>query len=621
MGGKGSTDEINGGPMSGKLNPGKEVAAKKRKDSGLYSEDDVGGHYGGKGSTDEIGDDPISGKLKPGEAKEKEDKKKNSFKEDAIAGHMGGKGSTDELDGSPLSGALKPGEAKEKEDKKKNSFKEDAIAGHMGGKSSTDDLDRAPLVGSLKPGEQGSSGSNHTEYEEDAITGHLGGKTIPADIKQPYDASSDELNRDGLSPFGKKKNNALADDPAPLGAENQSEVENPLGQNPDQPFNPPHQLTQEEFDKLPRAEKDALSRDGIGIISKDKDGNPILDENGKPALTNPFGQKKKTEFNTPHKLTQEEFDKLPRAEKDALSRDGIGIISKDKDGNPILDEDGKPVLKDLRVGNIKDSIVAGSSSNTNQQTDKSVADIKSPFGKKPLPMINGNNELEKEQAEKEANATESEAGQSSSSANKNPLSKSANLTNELEASMEEALGGGIAETLNTKSDENKKADLNKQIGGLRKEESDVIDLQTEIGKAAEKKEFDLSKIIDGKAQVRTESGEIKVILKQETKAGNDITFICDFEDFYTDELVVHAPKNSLPLNSKVKGKVSLKYGDQKINVVIEGTISEVEEFDERKDTLVIDVNSISEKDYDQFMSLYQDRQESIIDFIQKAKGY
>jgi hypothetical protein len=273
------------------------------------------------------------------------------------------------------------------------------------------------------------------------------------------------------------------------------------------------------------------------------------------------------------------------------------------------------------TGNIKDSIIPGSSSNTNHQKEKSASDINSPFGKKPLPTINGNSDLEKEQAEKEANATKGEAGQSSSSANKNRLSKSANLTSEEEASMEEALGGGIAETLNTKSDENKKVDLNKQIGELRDEESDVIDLRTEIGKAAEKKEFDLSKVIDGKAQVNTESGELKVILKQETKAGNDITFICDFEDFYTDELVVHAPKDSLLLNSQVKGKVSLKYGDQKIKVVIEGTISEVDEFDDRKDTLVIEVNSISEKDYDQFMSLYQDRQESIMDFIQKAKGY
>ena len=516
MGGKGSTDEINGGPMSGKLNPGEEVAAKKRKESDSLSEDDLGAHYGGKGSTDEISDGPMSGKLKPGETKEKEDKR-NSFKEDASAGHMGGKGSTDELDGSPLSGALKPSEAKEKEDKK-NSFKEDAIAGHMGG------------------------------------------KTNPADPEQPDDASSDELNRDGLTPFGKNKNNAAADNPAPLGGENQPEVGNSLGQNPDQPFNPPHQLTQEEFDKLPQLEKDALSRDGIGIISKDKDGNPILDESG------------------------------------------------------------KPVFQNLMVGNIKDTLAPGSSSSTNQHTDKFGADIKSPFGKKPLPMINGNNELGKEQAEKDANTAEGVAGQSS--ANKNRLSKKTNLTSEQEASMEEALGGGLAETLNTSSGENKKVDLNEQIGKRQEgEESEVIDLQTKIGKAGQKKEFDLSKIIDGKEKVRTESGELKVILKQETKAGNDITFICDFEDFYTDELVVHAPKDSLPLNSKVKGKVSLKYGDQKINVIIEGTISEVEEFDEKKDTLVIDVNSISKKDYDQFMSLYQDRQENIMDFMQKAKGY
>lgn len=180
---------------------------------------------------------------------------------------------------------------------------------------------------------------------------------------------------------------------------------------------------------------------------------------------------------------------------------------------------------------------------------------------------------------------------------------------EKEVDMEEALSGGLAEVLNKQANDNlAKEAILKQV------------INNNEAHPNTKEKIDLSKLLENDPQVDTESGELKVIIKQETKAGNDITFICEFEDFYTDELIVQAPKDSLPLNSQIKGKVSLKYNNEKVNVIIEGNITEIEEFDDRKDTLIIEVNNINEKDYEEFISLYHDRQESITDFLDKAKG-
>ena len=131
---------------------------------------------------------------------------------------------------------------------------------------------------------------------------------------------------------------------------------------------------------------------------------------------------------------------------------------------------------------------------------------------------------------------------------------------------------------------------------------------------------DLSTIFSGEADVDTESGDLKVILKQSTKAGNDITFICSFEDFYEDELVVVAPKDSLKEGSEVKAKVSLAYGGKKVVVYTTGKIEEIEEYNEKKEMLVVSIEKIDSSLYQDFMSLYQDRQENIEDFMVKAKG-
>jgi hypothetical protein len=174
--------------------------------------------------------------------------------------------------------------------------------------------------------------------------------------------------------------------------------------------------------------------------------------------------------------------------------------------------------------------------------------------------------------------------------------------------MEEALGGGLA-----------------QEGSLLPlKEDEKPNLSQVIGKAVEVEEkdpFDLEAIIGSGPDVNLESGELKVVIKQKTKVGNDISFICDFEDFYEDELVVQAPRYSLPVGSDIVGKVALYYGGQKVVIEVEGKIAEIEDFGNKKETLIIALEGVDSSLYEKFMDLYQNRQENIEDFMQKAKGY
>ena len=183
---------------------------------------------------------------------------------------------------------------------------------------------------------------------------------------------------------------------------------------------------------------------------------------------------------------------------------------------------------------------------------------------------------------------------------------------EKENEMADALGGGLTEeaqigSAQTEVEKSNVADL-KQIIDNKK--------QNEIEKASE-----LDEMIGAAPDVNLESGELKVILKQKTEVGNDITFLCEFEDFYEDELSVVAPANSIAVNSMVKAKVSLSYNGQRINVFCEGEVEEKEELSEHKETLIIRIDKIDNTLYEDFIKLYQERQGSINDFMEMAKGY
>ena len=123
--------------------------------------------------------------------------------------------------------------------------------------------------------------------------------------------------------------------------------------------------------------------------------------------------------------------------------------------------------------------------------------------------------------------------------------------------------------------------------------------------------------------VSTESGDLTVVISQKTGPSNEINLICEFEDFYEDELVVKVPKGSYAfgVDTEVSTNVSLVYNGKKVEVKGKGKVIEVESLNEQRETLIISLAEIDEAKYQTFMSLYEDRQQSIMDFMKLAKGY
>ncbi|MAZ47831.1 MAG: hypothetical protein CME65_04670, partial [Halobacteriovoraceae bacterium] len=124
-------------------------------------------------------------------------------------------------------------------------------------------------------------------------------------------------------------------------------------------------------------------------------------------------------------------------------------------------------------------------------------------------------------------------------------------------------------------------------------------------------------------EVNTESGDISVVISQSTGSNNEINLICEFEDFYEDELVVKVPKGSFAfgVDTEVKAAVVLNYNGKKINVNGEGVVIEIESLNKQQETLIISLKNIEKEKYETFMTLYEERQESILDFMKLAKGY
>jgi hypothetical protein len=152
-------------------------------------------------------------------------------------------------------------------------------------------------------------------------------------------------------------------------------------------------------------------------------------------------------------------------------------------------------------------------------------------------------------------------------------------------------------------------------------ESKVVPLNDVEGQAQEQQEPELKDIMGQEQNVNLESGEIKVVIKQQTDKGNDISFICEFDDLFDDELVVNAPKNSLPSGSEVAAAVTLRYNGQKVVIKSKGKIEEIEEHDNYKDKLIIRLDDITQKKVEDFMDLYEERQKNINEFMELAKGY
>ena len=66
--------------------------------------------------------------------------------------------------------------------------------------------------------------------------------------------------------------------------------------------------------------------------------------------------------------------------------------------------------------------------------------------------------------------------------------------------------------------------------------------------------------------------------------------------------------------------IRLTYSGEKLVIEARGVVSDVEELGEELESAAISIDAIDENIYNQFMGLYQQRQENIHQFMKQAKG-
>jgi hypothetical protein len=587
--GKASTDQLNHDPLSGKVNPGEELSEAERKKAG-YSEDPIPGHMGGKASTDELNDDPLSGKVNPGEELSEAERKKAGYSEGPIPGHMGGKSSTDQLNDDPLSGKVNPSEELSEAERKKAGYSEDPIPGHMGGKSSTDQLDGDPLSGQVNPGEELSEAERKKAgYSEDPIPGHMGGKS-----------STDQLDGDPLSgqvnpgeelSEAERKKAGYSEDPIPGHMGGEASTDQLDGDPLSGKVNPSEELSVAERKKAGYSENPIPGHMGSKASTDQLDDNPLsgeLDsknthkEAGTPIVHSQeedknTGGHSDVDLNHGQRATPPQGDEQ---QHDDLSEygimKGVGKTHQHDEQEDFDQENFENTGPDLSqiIDNAKKDSASSVDYDPNAIVDNSLTDF-------------------------------DEEGQKAGVINYNEPSS------EKEEEILDALGGGLTKSQSSGSYEQEE-----------KKSASAFTSEISPEKNKEKTQLEeLNEVFANEVNVNLESGELKVVLKQKTNIGNDITFICEFEDFYEDELIVKAPLNSLATQTRVAARVSLFYNGHKAKVECLGTIEEKESLNENQETLIINIEKIDLKKYNEFIELYQKRQGNINDFLSMAKGY
>ena len=377
--------------------------------------------------------------------------------------------------------------------------------------------------------------------------------------------------------------------------------------------------------KLAEAEKAGLDLDAFDDLS---DSNPGLDPLAKAKLAE--AQKTGLDLDAFDDLSDSNpgLDplvkaKLAEAEKAGLDLDAFDDLS---DSNPGLDplasnKEGANLSKEKSVGKQKgftdkddsnpltDPLMKADESAKNKSLKKTETETK---------KLESNLEIEKRELEFLDPFENNELP----IPGLKPEQKKAEVNTELTSSTEKAKKMGVidnSDSLGVKAEKEKsshddKTSRNKLVESMEdaipmeKSSGDVLEFRNDQKKSSE---------------LNTESGKTKVYLYQKTGAGNPIRFICGFIEFYEDELIVSAPKNSLSVDSEVMATVILNYSGEEVKVSCRGKLEDVDSNndDPEIDIVTINIKNIDEKTYNKFMELYEQRQDSIDDFMQKARGY
>ncbi len=504
--------------------------------------------------------------------------------------NLKGKASTDQLNHDPLSGKVNPGEELSEAERKKAGYSEDPIPGHMGGKSSTDQLNDDPLSGKVNPGEELSEAERKKAgYSEGPIPGHMGGKS-----------STDQLNDDPLSgkvnpseelSEAERKKAGYSEDPIPGHMGGKSSTDQLDGDPLSGQVNPGEELAEAERKKAGYSENPIPGHMGGKASTDQLDDNPLsgeLDsknthkEAGTPIVHSQeedknTGGHSDVDLNHGQRATPPQGDEQ---QHDDLSEygimKGVGKTHQHDEQEDFDQENFENTGPDLSqiIDNAKKDSASSVDYDPNAIVDNSLTDF-------------------------------DEEGQKAGAINYNEPSS------EKEEEILDALGGGLTKSQSSNPYEQEE-----------KKSASAFTAEATPEKNKEKTQLEeLNEVFANEVDVNLESGELKVVLKQKTNIGNDITFICEFEDFYEDELIVKAPLNSLATQTRVAARVSLFYNGHKAKVECLGTIEEKESLNESQETLIINIEKIDLKKYNEFIELYQKRQGNINDFLSMAKGY
>lgn len=588
-----STDEVNGhyegesktdhldNKLEGKSSTD-QLEGDKQKGSNGYQEGDVGGNLEGNSQTDEINSDPLSGSLNHGPVLDNGKKKKSGYQEAPIDGTFSGEGSTDQINQDPLSGEIN-GAGKESKQDPESNFEEEAIDTHYEGNNSLEEVERGPLSGYLGKSRRKKQTNNASEFDEEKIEKHYNGKANVDEIER--EPLSGELNTDIDSGKKNKYSNDSSASPKPSDINESSEdVE--------------HSDSNSSLDELDR---DLPSID-LGSASKKQNRNKTESSEGGDALNDEkshdrsnhldregieTGNRELSNKNDSRNRQMENFEELEELERDPIQNE--------------LEEDTKSSNGSLdKVNYRREAQQKGIGKEHNQSEESSREDYhKNREEGLNIDPKNSDSNEQIEELERDTNLDFLPRGRK--------LEEEAPLATQ------------ISEENNTRDERDlKEEEIEQALGGATL--LNVEELRSKVVQAnpsVDNERADLDRVIG--QDVNTESGEVKVIVSCVID-GQSVNQLCEFEEFFPDELVVSGPQGRFETSQKVRALIRLSYSGERLVIEARGVVTDVEELGEDLESAAISIDVIDENVYNRFMGLYQQRQENIHQFMKQAKG-
>ncbi len=634
--GKLSTDKLTRDPLSNKKNKTQDLSSDplaRDVNSKAGGQDELDGKLG----TDKLTRDPLSNKKNkmqnPIAAPLIGDISDENKKEEALAGAFG----TDKITRDPLSN----------KEKTKSNPRSDDMKGHVGAatkekedhasKAKTDRINRDPL-----------SNKMNDESKEDSLDGQvskaknedsLSGKARTDNIKNdPLSNSRSALEKKQASDLeANVETQAQTKDPLSGKGEADNVDKDPLSIELDQPDDVSSDPLAGKIDNSVMrdplagiAAMDVLNRDPLSN-KKNKEG-----QEGKDALTSKGIKKKKDLGKGKGKTDQivkkplsgkveksretSSADLLETAKEKELSSSDIVEQLEAQAFNNKLDskEVSKPYLSDSE-SNDKELADKKNKTKWNNPIEKKInensqdkkQDLKQDFSDKVDPAT------KKEEAEYlDASLAVKEKKQEGSQASSDApfLSDLIDKSQDPESNTLENLSG-------IEKSKDIKGDALDSLPIIKKGISNTVDENLEDISSIESTDS-LSLIEEVESpEVNLESGKVTAYLSQSGKEEGDVTSLCEFVELYEDELTVIAPLSVMFLDQKISARVNMEYSGEQVEVNCSGVILEHEEIDDEKVLVVIDIKKLVKQEYESFLTLYEQRQLNINDFMKLAKGY